>query len=102
MVRTCSPRDAEIRWSGKLPFQLQESQGYAFSRMCKLHVLSYTRACTTYLCPEAQFLSRIVVVRERMQSKEREIHGEWMTEEKLHKSGEFTKQLGANCIYIYT
>ena len=42
---------------------------------------------------QAGFLSRIVVVRERLESKEREVHGEWMTEEKLAKSGEFTKPL---------
>ncbi|CAE7470831.1 unnamed protein product [Symbiodinium necroappetens] len=42
---------------------------------------------------KAAFASRIVVVRERLQSKEREIHGEWLTEEKMVKGGEFSSML---------
>ena len=34
-----------------------------------------------------------MIVRERMESKEREIHGEWYTEERLLKSGDYTKLL---------
>lgn len=35
---------------------------------------------------QGEFLSRIVVVRERMMSKEKEVHGKWMTEERLRGS----------------
>ncbi|CAL1134414.1 unnamed protein product [Cladocopium goreaui] len=38
----------------------------------------------------AEFLTRVVVVRERMQSKEHEVTGKWQTEEKLKSSGEYT------------
>ena len=34
------------------------------------------------------------MVRERMESKEKEVHGEWMTEEKMTKSGEFSATAG--------
>ncbi|CAL1134409.1 unnamed protein product [Cladocopium goreaui] len=40
----------------------------------------------------AEFLTRVVVVRERMQSKEHEVTGKWQTEEKLKSSGEYTPQ----------
>ena len=42
---------------------------------------------------KAEFQSRVVLVRERMTSKEQEILGQWMTEEKMEKSGEFSKYL---------
>ena len=42
-------------------------------------------------CPfQAAFTLKVVVVRERMLSKEKEIHGEWLTEERMQKSGEFS------------
>ena len=49
---------------------------------------------SSWFCSEAAFAHRIVVVRERLESKEREIHGEWMTEEKMQKSGEFSASHG--------
>ena len=45
---------------------------------------------------QAKFLSRIIVVRERMESREREIHGSWLTEERMQKSGEFSEPLGTH------
>ena len=39
---------------------------------------------------QAKFSAKIIIVRERMESREREIHGEWLTEEKLAKSEEFS------------
>ena len=53
-------------------------------------------ALQVLLPAEASFQRRVVVVRERMESKEREIHGEWMTEEKMIKSGDFSALLVSN------
>ena len=37
-----------------------------------------------------------------MESKEREIHGEWMTEEKMNKCGEFSPTAGKITGYAFT
>lgn len=34
------------------------------------------------------------MVRERMDSKEQEVLGQWFTEERMEKSGDFSKHLG--------
>ena len=34
------------------------------------------------------------MVRERMTSKEQEVLGQWLTQERMEKSGDFTKTLG--------
>ncbi|CAK9057174.1 unnamed protein product [Durusdinium trenchii] len=39
---------------------------------------------------KAEFRSRVILVRERMTSKEQEILGQWMTREKMEKSGDFS------------
>ena len=39
-----------------------------------------------------------MMIRERMQTKEQEISGEWLTEEKMTKSGDFSKFSGNICI----
>ena len=49
---------------------------------------------------EAEFCARVIVIRERMESKEQETTGFWYTEEKLKKSGEYTAFSG--CIFVYT
>ncbi|CAK9057365.1 unnamed protein product [Durusdinium trenchii] len=41
---------------------------------------------------KAEFCSRVIIVRERMEAKESEIHGSWMTEEKLKASKEFSPE----------
>ena len=46
---------------------------------------------------EAEFKCRVVLVRERMESKEKEITGSWLTKEKMEKSGEFSKLLVLHC-----
>ncbi|CAK9065744.1 Uncharacterized protein SCF082_LOCUS33582 [Durusdinium trenchii] len=42
----------------------------------------------------AEFRARVVMVRERMDSKEQEVLGQWFTEERMEKSGDFSKHLG--------
>ena len=42
---------------------------------------------------KATFRTSVKVIRERMELKEREISGEWMTEERMQKSGDYSKQL---------
>lgn len=44
---------------------------------------------------QAEFLQRVVVVKERMEAKEQEISGEWMTEEKMEKCNELSQCLGS-------
>ena len=46
------------------------------------------------LLSKAEFCARVIVVRERMETKEQEINGVWMTEEKLKKSGDFSPCFG--------
>ena len=36
------------------------------------------------------------MVHERMTSKEQEVMGQWLTEERMEKSGDFTKTQGCN------
>ena len=43
--------------------------------------------------PKASFRTTVKVIRERMELKEREISGQWMTEERMVKSGEYSKLL---------
>ena len=63
-----------------------------------IYTLMRYKSVQSFRIPDApaqsKFITRVVVVRERMQSKEKEIHGEWFTEDRLKKSGEFSAQLG--------
>ena len=43
---------------------------------------------------EAEFRARVVMVKERMESKEQEILGQWLTVEKMEHSGDFTPCFG--------
>ena len=43
--------------------------------------------------PQAEFKARVVLVRERMESKEQEITGQWLTAEKMANSGDYTETL---------
>lgn len=43
---------------------------------------------------QAEFLTRIVVVKERLSAKEQETTGRWMTEERLKACGEYTQHFG--------
>ena len=54
-----------------------------------LHVL---HACLYFqwLLLQAEFAARVIVVRERMETKEMEVNGEWLTEAKMKKSGDYT------------
>ena len=62
---------------------------------CVSHVVCVS--CLSSLCLwhmlQAAFQKKVVIVKERMESKEREIHGEWMTEEKMVKSGDFSASI---------
>ena len=40
--------------------------------------------------PKAEFKARVILVRERMEMKEQEVTGQWLTEEKMVKSGDYT------------
>lgn len=40
---------------------------------------------------QGEFLEQITIIRERMLLKEKEIHGKWMTEERLKSSGDYSK-----------
>ena len=42
---------------------------------------------------EAEFRSRVILVRERMETKEQEILGMWMTKDRMKKSGDYTPHL---------
>lgn len=39
---------------------------------------------------EADFVVKVKIIRERLESKESEVHGRWLTEEQLKKSKEYT------------
>ena len=67
-----------------------------------IHIYNYIYICTVgipkgkhsymyYTPAQAEFLTRVVVVRERMQSKELETTGKWLTEEKM--KAEYDKYL---------
>ena len=43
-----------------------------------------------FLGCEAEFAARVLVVRERMETKEKETTGFWLTEEKMKKSGDYS------------
>ena len=49
--------------------------------------------------PKATFRTTVKVIRERMELKEKEISGQWMTEERMVKSGEYSKLLRSNICY---
>ena len=49
---------------------------------------------------KAEFRSRVILVRERMTSKEQEILGQWMTREKMEKSGDFSPYLALKSVLI--
>ena len=44
-------------------------------------------------CPEAEFKARVILVRERMETKEQEVTGLWLTEEKMVNSGDYSEWL---------
>ena len=44
--------------------------------------------------PKAEFSTRVIMVRERMEAKEQETSGFWLTQEKMKKSGEYSAHLG--------
>ena len=48
---------------------------------------------------QAEFLTRVVTVRERMQSKESETTGKWLTEEKM--KGEYAQFLGSTYVIYW-
>lgn len=39
---------------------------------------------------QAEFRTRVVIVRERLSAREEEVTGKWQTEEKLKSCGEYT------------
>ncbi|CAK9067189.1 unnamed protein product [Durusdinium trenchii] len=41
---------------------------------------------------KAEFKARVILVRERMETKEQEVTGSWMTEEKMVKSGDYSPE----------
>eukprot|EP00435_Cladocopium_sp_Y103_P066977 s216_g29.t1 len=41
---------------------------------------------------KAEFKARVILVRERMEMKEQEVTGQWLTEEKMVKSGDYTQR----------
>ena len=53
-------------------------------------IRTYT-CCKCHETLQSEFLTRVVVVRERLSSREQETTGKWMTEERLKASGEYTQ-----------
>ena len=45
------------------------------------------------LCTQVEFQSRVLLVRERMSLKEQEVTGQWLTREKMVKSGDYSTPL---------
>ncbi|CAK9040641.1 Uncharacterized protein SCF082_LOCUS23584 [Durusdinium trenchii] len=41
---------------------------------------------------KAEFKARVILVRERMETKEQEVTGQWLTEEKMVKSGDYSPE----------
>jgi len=39
---------------------------------------------------QAEFAARVIIFRERMETKEMEVNGEWLTEQKMKKSGDYS------------
>lgn len=68
-----------------------------FTYMCDLVIYRYT----DFVIPcQAEFLTRVVRVRERMSSKEQEVTGKWLTEEKM--KADYAPYPGLQkSIYIY-
>ena len=62
----------------------------------------YLCAFVCMICPctplpvQGEFLTRIVVVRQRMLEKSQEIRGKWMTEERIKSCGSYTGSFGSN------
>ena len=44
---------------------------------------------------QGEFLTRIVIVRQRMLEKSQEIRGKWMTEERIKSCGSYTASFGS-------
>jgi len=51
----------------------------------------------TSLLSKAEFKARVICVRERMEHKEKETLGQWMTQEKMQNSGEYNENLELHC-----
>ena len=52
----------------------------------------YVYRVTFVRLAEATFKMQVKVIRERMEMKEKEISGEWLTIERMQKSGEYSKR----------
>ena len=50
---------------------------------------------------KAEFKTRVQIVRERMESKESETKGKWLTEEKMVASGDWAKYLNSQYIAFF-
>ena len=55
----------------------------------------------SFEAPKATFRTTVKVIRERMELKEREISGQWMTEERMAKSGEYSKLLRSKACLVH-
>ena len=64
---------------------------YIIIYICTVGIPKGKHSYTYYTPAQAEFLTRVVVVRERMQSKELETTGKWLTEEKM--KAEYDKYL---------
>lgn len=69
--------------------------------LCMPAIRTYT-CCKCHETLQSEFLTRVVVVRERLSSREQETTGKWMTEEKLTSSGEYTKWLDMGRAHIWS
>ena len=111
VVGTCALGIPQEAWSGT--WKLPEGEGWVHKSACMMHIsnmmnliiplyvdcqndgpvlsLKKESHCSFCRTVQSEFLTRVVIVRERMSSKEQEITGKWMTEEKL--KGEYTPHL---------
>ena len=50
-------------------------------------------ACHIYIRPsQGEFITKVTILKEKLSSKENEVHGKWMTEDRMKKSGQFSPQ----------
>ena len=75
---------------GDRPWPVQKGEGQEFSKthmFVPVWAIFFTRKNCSLVASrgplQAEFVTRVVVVRERMSSKEQEVTGKWCTEEKL-------------------
>ena len=69
--------------------------------LCMPAIRTYT-CCKCHETLQSEFLTRVVVVRERLSSREQETTGKWMTEERLKASGEYTQWLDMGRAHIWS